>query len=114
MASNHVKEFTAANWQQEVVQSDQPVVVDFWAPWCGPCRVLGPVIDKLADRFAGRVKVGKVNVDDSPDLAGEYGVNSIPRVFIFKGNKKPLQQFAGVTSEKDLVNAIDKVLGGDG
>jgi len=78
MASPNLKEFTSDNWQQEVVQSDLPVVVDFWAPWCGPCRQLTPIIERIATQFAGKVKVGKLNVDDAPDVATQFGVTSIP------------------------------------
>ena len=110
MAGKNVLEFTSDNWQQEVAQSEQPVVVDFWAPWCGPCRALGPTIDKLATQFAGRVKVGKLNVDDSPNVASQYGVTSIPRVFIFKGGDKPVKQVVGLVSENDLTKMINSVL----
>ncbi len=112
MAGKNVVEFTSDNWQAEVEQSDQPVVVDFWAPWCGPCRALGPTIDKIAEQFAGRVKVGKLNVDDAPDVATKFGVTSIPRVFIFKGGEKPRKTFVGLTSERDLVSSINSVLEG--
>src|SRR3954468_23011380 len=110
MASPKVVEFTSDNWEKEVEQSEQPVVVDFWAPWCGPCRMLTPTIEKLADQFAGRVKVGKLNVDDAPDVATKFGVTSIPRVFIFKGGEKPRKSFVGVTSERELAAAINGVL----
>jgi thioredoxin 1 len=111
MAGQNVLTFTNDNWQSEVEKSDVPVVVDFWAPWCGPCRALGPTIDKLAEQFAGRVKVGKLNVDDAGDVATKYGVTSIPRVFIFKGGDQPKKTFVGLTSERELVSAINTVLG---
>src|SRR5262245_14173778 len=110
MAGQNVLEFTSDNWQTEVEQSDAPVVVDFWAPWCGPCRALGPTIDKLAEQYAGRVKVGKLNVDDSPDVATKFGVVNIPRVLIFKGGDRPRKTFVGVTAERELASAINSVL----
>lgn len=110
MAGQNVLEFTTANWTAEVVQSDKPVVVDFWAPWCGPCRMLTPIIDRLAERFAGSAKVGKLNVDDHPEIATQYGVTSIPRILIFKGSAQPRQQMVGVVSENDLANAINSVM----
>src|SRR6516165_7984124 len=112
MANPNVLEFTSDNWQKEVEQSDRPVVVDFWAPWCGPCRQLGPTIDKIASQFDGKVKVGKLNVDDAPDVASKFGVTSIPRVFIFKGGDKPRKMFVGVTSERELVSSINSVMEG--
>src|ERR1700677_3731952 len=112
MATENVLEFTSENWQAEVEASDQPVLVDFWAPWCGPCRMLGPTIDRIAAQFAGKVKVGKLNVDDAPDVAATFGVSSIPRIFIFKGGKTPKKSFVGVTSEAELVKSINSVLEG--
>jgi thioredoxin 1 len=110
MASSNVVQFTSDNWQKEVEQSNQPVLVDFWAPWCGPCRQLGPTIDRIADQFAGKVKVGKLNVDDAPDVATKFGVTSIPRVFLFKGGDKPRNTVVGLTSESELVKMINGVL----
>lgn len=78
---------TDDNFEAEVLKSDTPVVVDFWAPWCGPCRVLGPVIEELADDFKGQVKVGKLNVDDSPKTAQQYSIRSIPTVLFINDGK---------------------------
>jgi thioredoxin 1 len=80
-------EFTDANFQSEVLASDKPVLVDFWAPWCGPCKMVGPVVEKLATDLSATVKIGKLNVDDNPNVAQEYGVMSIPTLLLFKGGK---------------------------
>jgi len=111
MASANVHEFTSANWDKEVVQSDKPVLVDFWAPWCGPCRALAPAIERIADQFAGKVKVGKLNTDDNQDLAIKYGVNSIPRVLIFQGGDQPRERVDGLVHEKELVKVVNRVWG---
>jgi thioredoxin 1 len=111
MAGKNVLEFTQDNWQKEVVESDVPVLVDFWAPWCGPCRALGPTIEKIADQYAGKVKVGKVNVDNNQDLAVKYGIANIPRVYLFKGGETPQRQLVGLQQESTLVKMIDEVLG---
>ena len=110
MANANVVELTAANWDKEVVQSDKPVLVDFWAVWCGPCRALAPTIDRLADQFAGKVKVGKLNTDDSPEIAVRYGISSIPQVMIFKGSDQPVERTVGVQPEASLVKMINRVL----
>jgi thioredoxin 1 len=110
MANPNVMEFTTANWEKEVAQSDKPVLVDFWAPWCGPCRMLAPTIDKIADQYAGRVKVGKLNTDDNQDTAVRYGISGIPQVLIFRGGDQPKERVVGLTSEKELVKIIDRVL----
>src|SRR5438876_12113521 len=112
MAGKNTVEFTSDNWASEVEQSSIPVVVDFWAPWCGPCRTLGPTIDKIAEQFAGKVKVGKLNVDDAQDLASKYGVINIPRVLIFKGGDQPKETIVGLTSEAEIVKKVNGVVGG--
>ncbi len=111
MAGANVVEFTSENWQKEVVESTVPVVVDFWAPWCGPCRQLTPIIDRIATQFAGKVKVGKLNVDDAQDLAAKYGILNIPRIYIFMGGEQPQKMIVGLTSEANIVKEINSVLG---
>ena len=106
MANANVVELTDANWEKEVVQSDKPVLVDFWAVWCGPCRALGPTIDKLAEKYAGKVKVGKLNVDESQDTAATYRVSSIPLVMLFNGGAQPVDQTVGLNRE----DAYDKMI----
>jgi thioredoxin 1 len=112
MASKNVMEFTTGNWEQEVTKSEIAVLVDFWAPWCGPCRALAPTIDKIADQYAGRLKVGKLNTDDNQELAVKYSISGIPQVLLFKGNDQPKERVVGLVSEKDLVKYIDRVLQG--
>jgi thioredoxin 1 len=75
---------TEANWNEEVINSDVPVLVDFWAPWCGPCRIIAPIIEELAGEFEGRIKVGKLNTDENPNIAMQYGIRAIPTVMLFK------------------------------
>jgi thioredoxin 1 len=108
--NGNIVTLTAANWQKEVMSSSVPVVVDFWAPWCGPCRQLAPTIERLADRYAGKVKIGKVNVDDAQTLGAQYRIESIPTVLIFAGGGAPRQKIVGLTSEAVLAAEIDRVL----
>jgi thioredoxin 1 len=111
MASDKVHEFGSDNWQKEVVDSTVPVLVDFWAPWCGPCRALTPIVDRLAEQFAGKVKIGKVNIDEHGDLAAQYGVNSIPRLLVFKGSATPVQSIVGLRAEAELTQLLNSVAG---
>jgi thioredoxin 1 len=108
--SEHVVQLTAANWQKEVVDSPVPVVVDFYADWCGPCRQIAPIIDKVATRYAGRVKVGKLNIDDNQKVRDRYLIDSIPRVYIFSGGEEPRKTIVGLVSETTLVREINSVL----
>jgi thioredoxin 1 len=108
MASANVKEFTSANWQSEVENSAQPVLVDFWAPWCGPCRAIAPTIERIADQFAGKVKVGKLNTDEAQELAVNFRISGIPTILIFKGGKETTR--LGPSSEAEFVRALNSVL----
>ncbi|RIK74404.1 MAG: thioredoxin [Planctomycetota bacterium] len=99
-------EVTDNQFDAEVLKSSVPVLVDFWAPWCGPCRMLTPVIEELAGENAGSAKVVKVNIDDSPGVAGSYGVSSIPTVMVFKGGDV-VDRFVGVQPKSKLQAAID-------
>jgi len=111
MASANVITLNNDNWQSEVVNSKVPVFVDFWASWCGPCRALSPTIDKLADQFAGKVKVGKLNTDESQEIAIRYGISSIPAILIFNGGEEPVDRTVGVRTEAQFVRMINRQLG---
>ena len=106
----NVNELSDANFEAEVLKSSQPVLVDFWAPWCGPCRMVGPVIDELAAENGETIKVAKINIDDSPATAQNYGVSSIPTLMIFK-NGEVVERFVGVQPKNRLQEAIDQAAG---
>ncbi|MFA6129871.1 MAG: thioredoxin [Candidatus Omnitrophota bacterium] len=101
--------FTDANFKKEVLESSQLALVDFWAAWCGPCKMIAPHIDELAKEYAGRVKVGKVDVDTNPKVATEYGVMSIPTIIFFK-NGKVFNQIVGAASKLDIKRKIEENL----
>ena len=106
MAGANVKEFSDQNFEQEVLKSDVPVLVDFWAEWCMPCKMLAPTIDKIADAYAGKVKVGKIDTDSNRDVSIKYQISAIPTVILFK-NGQVAQKFVGVRQERDFKEAID-------
>lgn len=109
MASDNVKEFTDANFQSEVIEAGEPVLVDFWAEWCMPCRMLAPTIDQIADEFGGKVKVGKLDTDANREVAVKYGISAIPTVIVFKGGEVA-NKFVGLQSKEDFVSALDKLV----
>ena len=100
--------FTDANFQSKVLQSSQPVLVDFWAAWCGPCRLLTPAIEELADELGDSAKVGKLNVDENPETAVKYGINSIPSVLVFKDGEL-VETLVGVQSKQRYHDALTQV-----
>ncbi|MBK8252695.1 MAG: thioredoxin [Polyangiaceae bacterium] len=102
MAGKNIQVFNQSNFESEVLKSDVPVLVDFTATWCGPCKALAPIVEKLADEFQGKVKVGKLDIDDSPDITAKYGVRSVPTVIVFKGGAKA-GQHVGLTNRDKLV-----------
>jgi thioredoxin 1 len=105
MAGQNTQTFTDASWEADVINSDVPVLVDFWAEWCGPCRAMSPTIDTLADDFAGRAKIGKLNVDDNGGIAMRYNVRGIPTLLVFKGGQV-VGQKVGAGSKSDVENLL--------
>ena len=110
MASDNVFTFTDDNFETEVLGSDVPVLVDFWAVWCGPCRMIEPIIDELADTYGAKAKIGKMNVDENRGTPGKFKITSIPTLLLFK-NGQVVQQIVGARPKKDFVNALDAAIG---
>jgi thioredoxin 1 len=107
-SSKNIVEFTDSNFETEVLQSDKPVLVDFWAEWCMPCRMLAPTIDKIAESYADKVKVGKVDTDSNREVAIKYQISAIPTVILFK-NGQVAQKFVGLKQEREFKEAIDSL-----
>jgi thioredoxin 1 len=100
------KHFTDASWDTDVLQSDKPVLVDFWAEWCGPCRMIGPLVEELANEYEGKALIGKLNVDENPGVATKYGIRSIPTLLVFKGGEI-VDKIVGAVPKSMLAQKID-------
>lgn len=100
---------TDSSFKEEVLDSEVPVLVDFWAPWCGPCRMVAPVVDEIAEQYAGQVKVVKLNTDENPNVASQYGIRSIPTLMIFKGGQR-VDMVVGAVPKTTLANTLEKYL----
>lgn len=109
MAHENVREFTDDNFKTEAIEADQPVLVDFWADWCQPCHIIAPTIDELAEDYAGRVKVGKVDTDANRGISVELGISSIPTVILFKDGQI-VRKFVGVTAKDEFVAELDQAV----
>lgn len=109
MSSDKIIHVTDSNFEQEVLKSATPVLIDFWAPWCGPCKAIAPIVDELANDYAGRLKVVKMNVDDNQDVPARYGVRGIPNLLIIKGGQVK-DQIVGAVPRGHLIKAVDHAL----
>ena len=107
--SENVVVLTSENWKKEVMEADGPVLVDFWAAWCAPCRMIAPAVEQVAETFAGRAKVGKLNVDENPEIAGEFGIRSIPTLLVFKDGKVA-EQRVGALPQPMIAEMVEKQL----
>jgi thioredoxin 1 len=110
MASEGIFELTDTNFDQDVLKSDQPVLVDFWATWCGPCRAIAPIVDELATEYKGKVKIGKMDVDRNSSTPSRYGVRGIPTLLVFKGGEVK-EQIVGYVAKEKIQQALNKHIG---
>lgn len=108
MAASNILTLTESNFDQEVLKSSTPVLVDFWAEWCGPCKMIAPLLDELASEYDGKVRIGKVNIDEFGALASQYGVRAIPTLLLFK-NGQVAEQVVGMRSKRELKSSLDRV-----
>ena len=108
MASPLISALTQDNFEKEVLQSTTPVLVDFWAEWCGPCKMIAPLLDELADEYDGKVKIGKVNIDEQQALAAEYGIRAIPTLLLFNKGQVA-DQIVGLRSKRDLKTSFERL-----
>ena len=108
--SKHTKTTGTETWEDDVLHATQPVLVDFWAPWCAPCRMIAPALEELAEEFAGRVTIAKVNVDENAEIAGRYGIRSIPTLILFRDGK-PVEQLVGARPKADLARVLAEQAG---
>ncbi len=111
MAAADILMLTEGNFSAEVTGSAVPVLVDFWAEWCGPCKMIAPILDELAGEYDGKVKIGKINIDDQQSLAAQYGIRAIPTLLIFKGGQVA-EQIVGLKSKRDLKTMLDRAVAG--
>ena len=100
---------TDSSFKEDVLESDVPVLVDFWAPWCGPCRMVAPVVEEIAEQYDGQIKVVKLNTDENPQVASQYGIRSIPTLMIFKGGQR-VDMVVGAVPKTTLANTLEKYL----
>ncbi|MEJ7710561.1 MAG: thioredoxin [Pyrinomonadaceae bacterium] len=107
MISNNVKEVSDASFEQDVMRSAQPVLLDFWAEWCAPCRMMAPIVEQVAEQYAGSVQVGKLDVDQNPSIAQRYGIKGIPTLILFKNGKEE-ERLVGAASKESLARILDK------
>ena len=109
MASKSILELSDASFESDVINSDVPVLVDFWAPWCGPCRAVAPIVEEISEAYDGKIKVGKLNVDENPSTTMKFGIRSIPTLLVFKGGEA-VEQIIGAVPKGEIEKAVDKAL----